>query len=215
MNLKLLLVDDHPMLRRGLRDAIAQRSELTVAGDASTGAQAIELARQMVPDLVLMDVYLPDITGIEAARRILATLPSVKIIIYTSDPSRRLVDEAVQAGACGYLSKNGDVEELLQAIDAVMNGKLYLSPAVASDILQDYRKGLVEGNESNRTLLTDRETVLVRLVAEGRRNKEIADEMKISTKSVETYRARLMKKIGCASSAELVRFAIRQGIAAA
>ncbi len=215
MNLKLLLVDDHPMLRHGLCGAIAQQSEFTVVGEASTGAQAVTLTRETVPDLVVMDIHLPDMSGVEATRQILAAQPAVKIIIYSSDPSRKLVDEAVQAGACGYVSKGGDLDELLLAIETVMSGKLYLSPVVATEILQDYRKGLIDGAEAPKPFLSEREKELVRLVAEGRRNKEIADELKISTKSVETYRARVMKKIGCASSAELVRYAIREGITAA
>jgi two-component system response regulator NreC len=215
MNLKLLLVDDHPMLRRGLRGAIAQRSDLTVVGEASTGEQAVKVAQETAPDVVVMDLYLPDMSGIEATRQILSGQHAAKIIIYSSDPARKLVDEAVEAGACGYVSKNGDVDELLQAIATVMGGKLYLSPVVAADILQDYRKGLIEGADATTPLLSERETQLIRLVADGWRNKEIADDLKISTKSVETYRARLMKKIGCASSAELVRYAIREGIAAA
>ena len=215
MNLKLLLVDDHPMLRHGLCGAIAQQSEFTVVGEASTGAQAVTLTRETVPDLVVMDIHLPDMSGVEATRQILAAQPAVKIIIYSSDPSRKLVDEAVQAGACGYVSKGGDLDELLLAIETVMSGKLYLSPVVATEILQDYRKGLIDGAEAPKPFLSEREKELARLVAEGRRNKEIADELKISTKSVETYRARLMKKIGCASSAQLVRYAIREGITAA
>ena len=125
-----------------------------------------------------------------------------------------MVDEALQAGVCGYLSKSSPLEELIHAIDLVMAGRLYLSPDVSADILEDYRKSLNEEPEPSKPFLSEREKQLLRLVAEGRRNKEIATLLSISSKSVEAYRSRVMKKLGCSSSAELVRYAIREGIAA-
>jgi len=215
MNVKLLLVDDHPMLRHGLRQAVAQKSGFTLVGEASTAEQALKLAIEVTPDLVVMDVHLPDMNGIEATRKILSALPATKVVIFSSDPSRSLVDEALQAGVCGYLLKSGAVDELIHAIGLVMEGKLYLSPEVSAGILEDYRKGLVEGVAPAKPLLSDREKQLLRLVVSGKRNKEIAGDLGISAKSVEALRSRVMAKLGCSNSADLVRYAIREGIAEA
>jgi len=214
MSVRLLLVDDHPMLCRGLREAMTRQPNLAVAGEAGTGAMALRLAGELTPDLVVMDVHLPDMSGIETARRMLMALPATKIVIFSGDATRPVVDEALQAGAHGFVWKNGAVEELLRAIDLVMEGKLYLSPEVSAGILEDYRKNLLAGPGPSKPFLSEREKQLLRLVAEGRRNKETAGQLGISTKSVETYRSRLMKKLSCSSPAELVRYAIREGIAA-
>jgi len=213
MKAKLLLVDDHAMLRSGLRQAVSQHADLVLAGEASTGAQGLKLAQELKPDVVIMDVHMPDMNGIEVTRQILSHQPGAKIIIFSSDADRALVDEALQAGACGYLSKRGAIEELLQAIESVLAGRLYLSPDVSAGILEDYRKSLCHEGEPSKPLLSERERQLLKLVAEGGRNKEIATQLAISTKSVETYRSRLMKKLGCSSPADLVRYAIREGIA--
>jgi DNA-binding NarL/FixJ family response regulator len=213
MNVKLLLVDDHPLLLGGLSAAMAQQPNLTVVGQAPTGALAMKLARELTPDLVVMDVHLPDMDGIQAARQMLSAVPAIKIVIFSGDATRALVDDALLAGACGYLLKSSDFGELMRAIDLVMEGRLYLSPDVSAGILEDYRKRLVEG-PGPKPSLTEREKQLLRLIAEGRRNKEIASQLGITTKSVETYRSRLMKKLGYASAAELVRYAVREGIAA-
>ncbi len=210
MKFRVLLADDHAMLRSGLRQTLSQQDNLELIGEASTGLSALKLARELQPNLILMDVHMPDMNGIEASRQILKELPGTKIIIFSSDAVRALVDEALQVGVCGYLPKAGNVEELLHAIDLVMAGKLYLSPEVSAAILTDYRKGLQDEGEPS---LSDREKHLLRLVAEGRRNKEISAELNLGIKSIEAYRARLMKKLGCSSSAELVRYAVREGIA--
>lgn len=212
VNVKIIIVDDHPILRRGLCQALAQHPNLTLVGDAATGQQGLALARELKPDLAVMDIHLPDMNGLEVTRQMLAALPAIKVVIFSSNASRATVDEALEAGACGYLSKSSAVEELVQAIDMVMAGKLYLSPEMSAGLLEDYRNKLV-GIEPSKPILSDGERRLLRLVAEGRRNKEIAAELAISVKSVETYRSRLMKKLGCSSSAELIRYAVREGIA--
>lgn len=212
-DLKLLLVDDHPLMRLGVRQALGLKPGLAVAGEASTGALAVRLAAELKPDLVVVDIHLPDINGIEASRQILAATPAIKIVIFSSDGARDLVDEALQAGVCGYILKSSATEELEQAIDQVMAGRLYLSPGISEGILEDYRKSLVEEPPAGGPLLSERERALLRLVAAGRRNKEIAAELGISIKSVEAHRSRLMKKLACPSSAELIRYAIREGLA--
>jgi DNA-binding NarL/FixJ family response regulator len=213
MKIKTVLVDDHVVLRSGLRQALAQQPALEVVGEASNGVEALAVIESFLPELVLMDVHLPDASGIDLSREILGRHPSIKILIFTSDSGRSLVDEALQAGVCGYLSKTGSMEELMAAIESVMAGKLYLSPEVSGDILSDYRRSLHEESSPDRLVLSERERHLLRLVAEGRRNKEISAELDLSIKSIEAYRSKLMKKLNCASSAELVRYAVREGIA--
>jgi len=213
MNVKLLLVDDHPMLLHGLREAMTKHPHLTVLGEASTGAMALELAGELVPDLVVMDVHLPDIDGIAVARQVCQAHPSIKVIIFSGDPSRSLVDDALQAGACGYILKGSAVEELIHAIDVVMAGKLYLSPSVGADILEDHQASLLREAEPFKPILSDTEKQLLRLIAVGLKNKEIAIRMKLSPNSIEAYRLRLTKKLGFRGTAELVRFSVREGIA--
>ena len=203
------------MLRRGVREAMIRQPKLTLVGEATSGAMALELARELTPDLVIMDIHLQDMDGIEAARQILNQQPGIKIIMFTAEAARPFVDEALQAGACGYLTKSSSLDELLQAIEAVMAGRLYLSPDVSAGILEGYRKSLMAGSEASKAFLSESEKQLLRLVAKGLRNKEISDELGVSVKSIETYRSRLMKKLDCSSPAELVRYAIREGIAEA
>jgi len=213
MSVKLLLVDDHPMMLHGLREVLARQPNLTLLGEALTGAMALKLTQELKPDLVIMDVHLPDVSGITAARQILDTCPSIKVLVFSSDAGHSLVNDALQAGICGYILKGGAVDELIGAIDIVMAGKLYFSPVVGAGVLEDYRESLRKESEPAKPRLSEREKHLLRLIAEGRRNKEMAASLKLSSNSVETYRARLMKKINCPSTAELVRYAIREGIA--
>jgi len=201
------------MLREGLLQALAEQSNFTVVGEASTAKQALELAKGATPDVVVMDIHLPDLDGIEATRQMLNFLPAIKVVIFSSDADRARIDEALLAGVRGYLSKCSAVTELVRAIGLVMEGHLYLSPDVSAGVLEDYRKSLAEEPEPLKPFLSEREQQLLRLIAQGRRNKEIADHLVCTTKSVEAYRSRLMKKLDCSGSAELVRYAIREGIA--
>lgn len=213
--MKVFLIDDHPVLRGGLRQLLAERPNITVVGEASTGGAALELVSKLDPDIITMDVHLPDMSGIEAARRILNFLPGAKIVVFSSDASRKLIDEALQAGVCGYVWKQSSADELVRAMETVMTGRIFMSPEVSIGILEDYRNNLREELSPEKRPVSNRDKELLRLIAEGHRNKEIAVELSISPKSVEAYRSRLMKKLGYASSAELVRYAIREGIVCA
>jgi DNA-binding NarL/FixJ family response regulator len=213
MGVKVVLVDDHPLLRSGLRAALEQEGEFTVVGEACTGRQAVAEALALQPELVVMDLHLPDLNGIEATRQILAALPGVKVLVFSGDSDRALVDSALQAGACGYLLKESLVAELLRAIKLVLSGRLYLSPEVSAEILADYRRSLGCDSSPRKPAISLQETHLLRLIAQGKRNKEIANELGLRPNSVETYRVRVMKKLGCSSTADLVRYAIREGIA--
>jgi DNA-binding NarL/FixJ family response regulator len=204
MKVRVLLVDDHEMLRRGLRTLIAQQANFDLVGEASTGEEALEQALTTKPDVIFMDLHLPDINGIEVSRKILSEHHSAKIIIFSSDVSRALTEEALQAGICGYILKSSASEEIVHAVISVTRGKLYISPDVSAKIMK--------GPNGLNLPLTDRDRQLLRMIAEGQRNKEIASTLDLSVKSVEAVRSRLMKKLDCSSSAELIRYAIREGI---
>ena len=212
-SVSLLLVDDHPMLLRGLRQVLTEHPKLKLVGEASTSAMALKMTQDLMPDLVVMDVHLPDASGISIARQILNTRPSVKVLVFSSDADHSLVDDALEAGVCGYIVKSGAADELIGAIDTVMSGKLYLSLEVSAGILEDHRESLRKETEPAKPRLSEQEKRLLRLITKGHRNKEIAAILKLSPNSIETYRARLMKKVNCPSTAELVRYAIREGIA--
>ena len=213
IKVKVLLVDDHAIVRTGLRNVLLLRSDLMVAGEASTGKEALQLVAETTPEIVLMDIHLPDMNGLELSRQMLSKDHPPKIIIYSGDSSRTMVDEALRTGVCGYISKTCAPEEMLQAIASVLEGKLFLSADVGADALDVYRRGLSKSFESMKPLISERERQLLRLVAEGKRNKEIADRLSVSCKSVELTRSRLIRKLGVSSSAELIRYAVREGIA--
>lgn len=213
MNTRILLVDDHPMLCSGLQQEIAKRPGLEFAGQAHTGERALALARELTPDLVIQDLHLPDRDGVEVTRGIFQALRTVKIIIFSADADRAQVDRALAAGACGYVLKSGTVEELFFALGMILAGKMYLSPDLSAGILQDYREHLVKDPGRGEPLLSSRDRDLLRLVAAGESNKAIAEHLSVSLSSVETYRFRLKKKLGCHSTADLVRYAIANNIA--
>lgn len=212
---KVLLVDDHKMFRKGLRNLIEEGGEMCVAGEAADGREALDQVRLVSPDVVVMDIHLPGENGIEISRRIRSEFPSVKIIALSSDSDMHLIQNALQAGISGYVIKASAPEELIRSIAEVMDHKVYLCPEVSSLVVNDYMN--LVGNrtvEPSKPLLSERERSLLKLIAEGKRNKEIAELLSVAPKSVETYRSRLMKKLGCSSANELTRYAIREGIAA-
>src|ERR1035441_9011029 len=151
MNVKILLVDDHPIVLRGLREVVAQQPNFALVGEATTGAMALKLARELIPDLVVMDIHLPDMNGIEASRQMLNDLPAIKIIIFSGDASRSSVNAALEAGVRGYLLKNIACEELMHATNMVMEGRLYLSYEASAGILEEYQRSLVQGSEPLKT----------------------------------------------------------------
>jgi DNA-binding NarL/FixJ family response regulator len=209
---KTLLVDDHAMMRKGLCGLIHERDGVLVVGEAATGPEALQLTRSLAPDVVVMDILLDGENGIELSRQILAEFPSIKIVALSSESHLKLVHEALQAGISAYVIKSSAPEELLRAIATVMDHRIYLCPEVASDVVNDYMNVLGMATIPAKPKLTDRERQTLKLVAEGKRNKEIAEALKVGVKSVETFRSRLMKKLGCASANELTRYAIREGI---
>lgn len=209
--LRILLVDDHQILRDGVRRMLADTLGVLVLGEAGNGTCAMEQVRLLKPDLVVMDIHLPGENGIEVSRRILQEFPRLKIVMLSAEQNLAMVRQALQIGVSAFVTKDRPAEELVQAIRDVLDGRMYLSPAIASVVVQDYMDEVIH-KSSPRIELTGRERLLLQRVAEGRRNKEIAVEMHIEVKSVETARSRLMRKLDCASPAELTRYAIREGI---
>ncbi|HLP76768.1 MAG TPA: response regulator transcription factor [Candidatus Paceibacterota bacterium] len=211
-SLNILLVEDHHMVRQGVRRMIESESGMTIVGEASDGRTALRLASELKPDLVVMDVHLANENGIEFGRQIAANCPQTKIIALSSDVDPKTAVRALRAGFSGYVIKENEVEELISALRAVADGKFHLCPLISSDVTQC----LLDSAEDDETIgqpeLTERERSLLVMVAEGKRGKEIADILQVNPKSIETYRSRLMKKLNCASIADLTRYAIREGI---
>jgi DNA-binding NarL/FixJ family response regulator len=210
--LRILLIDDHQIFRTGLRLILERAPGLTVVGEAGDAATALALALSTTPDVVVADIHLPGENGIELAVRIAAQCPAAKILFLSSDADLALVRRALDLGARGYLLKENAAPDLLRAIEAAAKGGIHLSPEVTAAFVQDYRQAGRSAAPAGPPRLSEREAEVLRLVADGFRNKEIATQLKVGTKSVETYRSRLMKKLGAHSPAELMRHAVREGL---
>lgn len=208
--IRVLLADDHAILRKGVSMLVNAQSDMEVAGEAASGEEALREAQRVQPDVVVMDVSMPGLNGIEATRRLLELLPWVRVIGLSMYRDAVYVRELLRAGASGYLVKDCDDAELLLAIRAAARGEAYLSPAVTAAVLTDYRK-----NVSNPIdLLTSREREVLVMIAEGRTNKEIAAALNLSVYTVESYRGSLMEKLNLHNTGDVVRFALRNGLIA-
>ena len=212
MNIRFILADDHIIFRQGLRMLIERQPDMKVVAEANNGREALDLANRLKPDVILMDVSMPDMNGIEAARRIVADVPSVKIIGLSMHSNRKFVLEMLKAGALGYLLKDCELEELLAAIRAVLEDRIYVSEGVGDLIIRDYMN-MVGGRESSAfSVLSERESEVLQLLAEGKSTKEIAFALRVSVKTVEAFRHKISKKLGISSIAELTKYAIREGL---
>jgi len=212
---RILLADDHRILREGLRSLLAQQPDMLVVGEAADGDQAVALARQLRPDLVIMDVVMSGLDGVEATRRIRAEIRGTKVIALSMHADRRFVSEMLRAGALGYLVKDTAFEELHQAVRTVMDGRPYLSAVIAGSIVEDFvRQTSAPGSlpASPLAVLTTRELEVLRLLADGKRVKEIAHLLTISVKTVESHRQNIMDKLEIHSTVELTRYALREGL---
>ena len=207
MNLKVLLVDDHAVMREGLA-ALLTAAGIDVIGTASNGREAVRLARELTPDVVVMDISMPDLNGIEAARQIRVRAPSVRIVILSMHANREHVHQALSAGATGYVLKEAAATEVVTAVRAVAAGRRYLSPAIEAAMLEAGGSATRGPLES----LSTRERQVLQLVVEGGSSAEIARTVHLSPKTVETYRSRLMKKLGVANVTALVKFAVQHGL---
>jgi DNA-binding NarL/FixJ family response regulator len=209
---RIIILDDHPLFREGLRLIIERDGGFSVVGEVADGATALALAEQSKPDLIVVDVHLPAEDGITVATQILAKFPGIKVVFLSADGNVALVRRALAVGGSGYLLKDSAVEDLIRALDAAVKGGVYLSPELASNLLRDYEQTKRLPASSTPEPLSVREIKLLRLIAIGLRNKDMADRLGLSPNSVATYRSRLLKRLGCNSTAELIRYAIQEGL---
>lgn len=207
----LLLVDDHALVRQGLAALLAKSGKFRIAGEAQNGREAIELAEKLKPDMIIMDVFMPDLNGLEATRRIKAQNPQIRILALTLQKDMALLKKLMDAGASGYILKENAPQELLEAVDMILSGKTYISKSFSEDAVELFSVKKLRKKESSE-LLTPREREIVQLIAEGKASKEIAAHLNISVKTVETHRMHIMEKLDIHNVAELVRYAIRAGI---
>lgn len=211
--IRILLADDHTVMRKGLRMLLDSQPEFSVVAEASDGRQAVEQAEATNPDVAVVDIAMPNLSGIEAAQRIHAALPQVAIVILSMHSDEGYVLRALKAGAKGYLLKDSAEGDLIQAIKAVHQGKSFFSPEVSQMLVEDYiREIRARGAEDSYDLLTPREREILQLLAERKSNKEIAQTLNLSTYTVETHRRNLQEKLNLHSLGELILYAVRKGM---
>lgn len=209
---RVLVVDDHEIVREGIRMVLATDPELEVVGVASSGEEAIEKVRELEPDVVLMDIGMPGLSGFEATRRIRESHPNTQVVALTVHDSEGYVFQMLQAGATGYVVKRAPAEDVIAAVKRAHQGEAVLHPSVAKLVIKDYLARVAKGEESSFDTLSEREREILKLIAEGLTNREIADKLFLSIKTVQAHRANLMRKLGMHDRTELVKYAIRKGI---
>ena len=212
MSIRIIIADDHQIVRQGLRTLLEKEADMEVVAEAEDGRRAVALARDYIPHVVVIDVEMPDLNGIEAAMQILTEYPQIKIIALSMYSDRRFVTNMLKAGACGYLLKDCAFEELVQAIRLALANRIYLSPGVADVVVRDYVSHTPAPSRSVFAVLTNREREVLQLLSEGKRTSQIAEALHISIKTVETHRQQVMHKLGMRSVAELTKYAIREGL---
>ena len=206
--IRVLLADDHAILRKGVRMLINSQPDMEVVGEAKTGREAVDEARKLTPDIVVMDVSMPELNGIEGTRQICDELTQTRVIGLSMHKDSVYVREILRAGARGYLLKDDDDDDLLRAIRAVARGEAFLSPAISDAVLVDYRKHVSNPVD----LLTSREREVLTLIADGKTNKEIANALNLSVYTVESHRGSVMEKLNLHNTGDIVRFALRNGL---
>ena len=205
---RILLADDHAVVRQGFRMILAAQPSMEIVAEASNGREAVEMAERLQPDVVVMDVTMPELNGIEATRRIGQVVPRARVLALSMHKDSVYVREILRAGARGYLLKDALDRDLVAAVEAVARGEAYLSPAIADAVLTDYRKHVSDPID----LLSSREREVLQMIAEGKTNKEIATILSLSVYTVDAHRGRIMEKLNLHSTPELVRFAMRNGL---
>ena len=210
--IRILIADDHGLVRRGAGSVLRSRQGWRVVGEAANGREAVERAIRLKPDVVIVDIGMPELDGLEATRQILEAVPDTKVLVLTMHESDQMVRRALDAGARGYLLKSDLTECLVKAVKAIVDGKRFLTPKVSEIVLDGFLGTKNERRERVAARTTPREIEIIRLLAEGKMNKEIAAQLGIAVRTVETHRATIMLKLGLHSLADLIHYAIRQGL---
>jgi two-component system, NarL family, response regulator NreC len=212
-NIRVLLADDHIIMRKGLRLLLERQPNITVVGEASDGRQCVELAQSEDPDVVVMDLAMPNLNGIEAARQIVAQNPNIAVAVLSMHSDESYVIRALKAGARAYLLKDSAESDLIGAIKALSDGKSFFSPAISRLLMEDYMRALErKGVDDSYELLTTREREILQLLAEGKSNKEVANMLNLSLYTVETHRTHILQKLNLHTVPELILYAVRKGI---
>jgi two-component system response regulator NreC len=212
MDITVLLADDHAVLREGVRMVLEAQPGIRVVGEAEDGRQALDMAEKLDPDVVVMDIAMPNLNGLEATRQIKRRFPRTQVVILTMHENQQYLMQIVKVGAVGCVIKRAAGTELVTAVKAASRGESYFSPAIASMLLDDYRVRLRYEGKDEADLLTEREREVLQLVAEGKTNQEIADLLTLSIKTVQTHRAHVMEKLDAHDRTDLVKYAIRMGM---
>jgi len=212
MAIRILLAEDHGIVRQGLRLLIEKQPDMEVVGEAEDGRKAVELVRQLMPDIVITDITMPNLNGVDATRQIVQSFPQVKVIALSIHSKRAFVTGMLKAGASGYLLKECLFDELVEAVQTVSSGGTYLSPKVAGVVISDYVEHLARNNKMPLDTLTEKGREVLQLIAEGKNTKQIALQLHVSTKAVEAKRRKIMEKLHARSVADLVKIAILGGL---
>ncbi len=212
MKIRILLADDHELVREGLKELFEKQPDMEVVGEAADGQVAVRLAGELKPNVVIMDVGMPNLNGIEATRFIVRDWPSIKVLALSMHVHQRFVSEMLKAGVSGYIDKNSKFDELVRAVRTVLAGQRYLSPAIAGALVDDYIQQSSHTGDPHGLKLNDHERIILQKLAEGQSSKEIALYLKLGVKTVEAYRRHIMDKLDIHSVAELTKYAIQEGI---
>ena len=209
--IRILIADDHVLFREGMKSLLKNEAGIELIASASDGVEALELAEELHPDIILMDVTMPRMNGIIATGKIVSKFPDIKVIVLSMHSDRRFIAETLKAGARGYLLKESSPETVVDAIHSVAEGEIYLSAHACTVLTEDYLRLLNNEKENSANPLSEREMEVLLLLVKGRNGKQIADTLSISKNTVDTHRRRILDKLGCASMAELTKYAIREG----